>query len=217
MPHTRVPSVLLTNDDIVDDGTGVADCLHCYRPAKPPSETSKYKSIDSKTPLEPFNPITEIGRTVRVTGIVRTQYHTRVIFINEISASSAGSPRRHSNIFLDQCSSPNEEFLHSRLVQELHRTNYSSKEPFVIPKRPEKSTSDSPIKFTLNPSVTIQDSPTTVSSSPVKSSQFKSHETSAISFVSLPAQVLDFDLEPEQVSVCTETPPPFQITHQGSH
>lgn len=44
-------------------------------------------SIDEKTPLEPLNPVAEIGQTVQVTGGVRHQYHGRQILIDQISLS----------------------------------------------------------------------------------------------------------------------------------
>jgi hypothetical protein len=77
---TRFP--LLTNSNLVDDGTGVVDCNHLHRPSS--KITPKYAPIDVKSPLEPLNPVTEIGRTVRVIGSVRLQYHTRVISIDQI-------------------------------------------------------------------------------------------------------------------------------------
>jgi len=71
----------------VDDGTGVIDChyMHRDRPAGPPTkQISKYQRPETQTLPEPPKPIADIGQTVRVIGIVRPWYETRIISVNHL-------------------------------------------------------------------------------------------------------------------------------------
>lgn len=66
----------------------------------------------------------------------------------------------------ETCSSPNDELVHVRSVRQLHRTSYSSSEPFTIPPRIYQSTFTTPTKSRVK---AVQQTPSTVGSSPPSS------------------------------------------------
>ena len=69
------------------------------------------------------------------------------------------------------CSSPNDELVHTRTVRQLHRTSYSSSEPFVIPPHIFRSAFTTPTKnrgmVMQTPSTVHSSPPSSMSSSPI--------------------------------------------------
>jgi hypothetical protein len=80
----------------VDDGTGVIDCAHpTTQLRKPPPKQeaeNKYKRVETVSPPPlPPKPIASVGQFVRVSGIVRPQFESRILNVDQIGLSLTGS------------------------------------------------------------------------------------------------------------------------------
>ncbi|TDL25112.1 hypothetical protein BD410DRAFT_784933 [Rickenella mellea] len=137
----------------IDDGTGVIECI--YRHKKPTKDHPKPKTKNLPAKKEvlydpPPRPVAPIGCAVTVKGRVTCYRNSRNLNVE------------HGNIEL--CLSANDEPRHWLNVINLHRSHYSSLEPFVIPpptvQLATEQIAESPIR-----------SPSVSSSSPVKSSE----------------------------------------------
>ncbi|PBK68946.1 hypothetical protein ARMSODRAFT_1019518 [Armillaria solidipes] len=103
----------------VDDGTAVIDCVpSSVVPPTPASPSSSSKS----TSLPASSTTIRIGHLVRVIGKVEERHDTKEIRFDSV----------------EQCESFNDEPLHWQEVSSLHKTYYSSPEPFVIPSAPNQ-------------------------------------------------------------------------------
>ncbi|KAF8901056.1 hypothetical protein CPB84DRAFT_1778363 [Gymnopilus junonius] len=137
----------------VDDGTGVIDCNHSQPRAaffgntgNINSSLSKYQRIEPQLP----KPICRIGSFVRLTGRLLVCADSRQISVKDIELCSA-----------------NNELMHTRAVRELHRSSYSSTEPFTIPSQPAFSTPKK-VNVLASPSTINSSRPSSTSSSPIK-------------------------------------------------
>ncbi|KAK0203556.1 hypothetical protein DFS33DRAFT_811204 [Desarmillaria ectypa] len=100
----------------VDDGTAVIDCVQSTMSMVPPTPACPSSSL-KPTALPAPNTAIRVGYLVRVIGKVEEWHDTKEIKVNSI----------------EQCKSFNDEPLHWQHVSSLHKTYYSSHEPFVIP------------------------------------------------------------------------------------
>ncbi|KAG7086637.1 hypothetical protein E1B28_002579 [Marasmius oreades] len=96
----------------IDDGTSVIDCLH--RCAAPPQSPSKKRKISI---VQLPKPTAYIGQRIRITGKISQFHETRQIVVDK----------------LERCTSANEQPMHWKHVLSLHKSKYSSSEPFRIP------------------------------------------------------------------------------------
>ncbi|CAA7267232.1 unnamed protein product [Cyclocybe aegerita] len=141
----------------IDDGTSVIDCNHLHTaPKQSPQRgtaSSRYEMPKKIEPPSAPKPIGRIGKFVMVVGRVRGFHESRQIMVDDIELCS-----------------PNDELLHTRLVQHLHRTLYNQTEPFVIPPPSNTPSFSTPVKKKQpsTPSIMQSSPPSSVSSSPVK-------------------------------------------------
>ncbi|KAH9486978.1 CST complex subunit STN1 [Psilocybe cubensis] len=142
----------------VDDGTGVIDCYHALPRQYTALKADKLLNSEIVPPAPPPKPIATIGYCLEVSGTVREFHETRQLHVTDIKV----------------CSSPNEELLHSKAVQALHTSIYRNSEPFIIPISPQKA------KAQVTPSILSEITPSSVSSSPIKSLQVNSKNKSPI-------------------------------------
>ncbi|KAK0494728.1 hypothetical protein EDD18DRAFT_1175766 [Armillaria luteobubalina] len=97
----------------VDDGTAVIDCV----PSSVMPPTPALSSSSKSTSLLASSTTIRIGHLVRVVGRVEERHDTKEIRFDSV----------------EQCKSFNDEPHHWQKVSSLHKTYYSSPEPFVIP------------------------------------------------------------------------------------
>ncbi|KAK0480532.1 hypothetical protein IW261DRAFT_1125144 [Armillaria novae-zelandiae] len=97
----------------VDDGTAVIDCVPSSVVPSTPASSSSSKS----TSLPASSATIRIGHLVRVIGRVEERHDTKEIRFDSV----------------EQCESFNDEPYHWQKVSSLHKTYYSSPEPFIIP------------------------------------------------------------------------------------
>ncbi|KAG7448769.1 uncharacterized protein BT62DRAFT_929855 [Guyanagaster necrorhizus] len=103
----------------VDDGTAVIDCIQSITSTPTPTPACPLSS-PKPTALPAPNTAIRVGHLVRVKGKIEEWHDTKEIKIDDIGS-------------IEQCKSFNEEPLHWQRVSSLHKTYYSSQEPFVIP------------------------------------------------------------------------------------
>ncbi|KAJ3982708.1 hypothetical protein F5890DRAFT_1528178 [Lentinula detonsa] len=164
---------------IVDDGTSVIECMHkCGAPPPSPSKEGKKKSILINDTALP-KPIAWVGITVEIMGRI---YEFNVKESTEVDDKGTKEARRQIQVQeIVRCQSMNDQLRHWQTVLDLHKSNYSLAEPFIIPgplsvstpSQHSKISTPSSIASTVT-STTTSDTSASISSSPIKSDTYQS-------------------------------------------
>ncbi|KAL1741705.1 hypothetical protein HDZ31DRAFT_44858 [Schizophyllum fasciatum] len=124
----------------VDDGTAVIDCVDRHPTMQPPKSTAFFGSL----PL----PIADVGASVAVIGNVIPRQE------RQIAISS-----------IERCKHANDEPWHWLAARRLHRTAYSSLEPFSLPQQ----TDNAPLEIPPRPHTPVSAATSSAAPSPTKS------------------------------------------------